>query len=103
MCPGFGCFPPSIIMQRGQDNVAIRYGLDGLGIESRWGRDFPHPFRAAMGPTQAAVQWVRGLICDDKKSHIAELTNFHCNYSEKSKFDICSNRSLLHKQTYIMW
>jgi len=22
--------------------IATRYGLDGLGIESRWGRDFPH-------------------------------------------------------------
>jgi hypothetical protein len=23
--------------------TATRYGLDGLGIESLWGRDFPHP------------------------------------------------------------
>jgi hypothetical protein len=23
--------------------VATSYGLDGPGIESRWGRDFPHP------------------------------------------------------------
>jgi len=22
--------------------IATGYGLDGLGIESRWGRDFPH-------------------------------------------------------------
>ena len=22
--------------------IAIGYGLDGPGIESRWGRDFPH-------------------------------------------------------------
>ena len=27
--------------------IATRYGLDGPGIESRWGRDFPHPFRLA--------------------------------------------------------
>jgi hypothetical protein len=26
------------------------YGLDGPGIESRWGRDFPHPSRSALGP-----------------------------------------------------
>ena len=25
--------------------IATRYGLDGPGIESRWGRDFSHPFR----------------------------------------------------------
>jgi len=26
--------------------------MDGPGIESRWGRDFPHLSRSAMGPTQ---------------------------------------------------
>ena len=31
--------------------IVTRYGLDGLGIESRWGRDFPHPSRPALGPT----------------------------------------------------
>jgi hypothetical protein len=29
--------------------IATRYGLDGPGIKSRWGRDFPHPSRLA-GP-----------------------------------------------------
>jgi hypothetical protein len=31
--------------------IATGYGLDGPGIESRWGRDFPHLSRPAMGPT----------------------------------------------------
>jgi hypothetical protein len=26
------------------------YGLDGLGIESRWRRDFPHPSRLVLLP-----------------------------------------------------
>jgi len=30
--------------------VATRYGLDGLGIESRWLQTFPHPFRPVLGP-----------------------------------------------------
>ena len=41
--------------------IATRYGLDGLGIESRWGRDFLHPSRPALEPTQPPVQWVPGL------------------------------------------
>ena len=42
--------------------IATRYGLDGPGIESRWGRDFPHRSRPALGPTQPPVQWVPGLF-----------------------------------------
>jgi len=41
--------------------VATRYGLDGPGIEFRWGRDFPHPSRPAMGPTQPLIQWIPGF------------------------------------------
>jgi len=36
--------------------IATGYGMDGPGIESRWGRDFPHLFRPVLGPTQPPVQ-----------------------------------------------
>ena len=38
--------------------IAIDYGLDGPGIESRFGRDFPYLSRPALGPTQPPVQRV---------------------------------------------
>jgi hypothetical protein len=40
--------------------IVTRYGLDRPGIESRRGRDFQHPSRPALGPTQPPVQWVPG-------------------------------------------
>ena len=36
--------------RHGPVGVATRYGLDGPRIESRWGRDFPHPSRPTLGP-----------------------------------------------------
>ena len=41
--------------------IAAGYGLDGAGIETRCGRDFPHSCRPALGPIQPTVQWVPGL------------------------------------------
>ena len=50
-----------------QDSVglvvtATRYGLDGPGIESRWGRDFSHPSRPNLGHTHLPIPWILGLF-----------------------------------------
>ena len=47
--------------------IATDYGLDGPGIESRWGRDFPHLSRPTLGPTQPPVQWVTGFFSGGKE------------------------------------
>ena len=41
--------------------IATGYGLYGPGIESLWGRDFPHPSSPALEPTHPSVQGVPGF------------------------------------------
>ena len=71
-CPDFYSFPqalqailgalgPTSVGRDSSVGIATRYGLDGPGIESRRGRDFPHPSRPALGHTQLPIQWVPGV------------------------------------------
>ena len=46
----FVCGPGNVV------GIATGYGLDGPGIESKWGRDFPHVSRPVLGPNQPPVQ-----------------------------------------------
>jgi hypothetical protein len=53
----------STIMRVGRESsaeIATRYELDGPGIKSWYGLDFPLPSRQALRPAQ--VQWVSGLF-----------------------------------------
>ena len=57
-------WPKKIVIQVDRDSsvgIATHYGLDGQGIESRCGREFPHLYRPALGPTQPPEQWIQVL------------------------------------------
>ena len=54
--------------------IATGYGLEGPGIESRWGRDFPHLSRPALGPTHPPVQWVPSISQGVKSGRGVTLT-----------------------------
>ena len=62
------------------------YGLDGPGIESRWGRDFPHQLGPALRPTQPPVQWVPGLSPGVSCGRDVTLTH-HPLLVQRSKID----------------
>jgi hypothetical protein len=42
--------------------IATRYGLDGSGTESRWGQEFPYPYKPDLGPVHPPIQWVPGVF-----------------------------------------
>ena len=54
-----------IIIIGGQNSVvsiATLYRLEAPGIESRWGRNFPHVSTRTVGPTQPFLQWIPSLL-----------------------------------------
>ena len=58
-------------------SIATRYELDGQGIESRWARDFPHPSRPTLGPTQPPIQLITGLSRGLSSRGVALTTHPH--------------------------
>ena len=54
--------------------IATGYGLDGLGSNPGGGRDFPHLYGPALGPTQPYVQWEPGLSRGVKSGRRVTLT-----------------------------
>jgi hypothetical protein len=56
----------SLVVRDSSVGIAIRYELDGPGIESSWMRGFPHPSRQTLESSQPPIQRVSGLFPGDK-------------------------------------
>ena len=66
----FCLVPYEIVGRNSSVDIAIRYGLDGPGIESRWERDLPHQSTPILGLTQPPIQWVSGLFLGGKAPEV---------------------------------
>jgi hypothetical protein len=72
--------------------IVTGYGLDGSGIECRWGRNFPQLSRPALAPTQPSVKWVPGFPGGRKRPgrDADPLTPFECRGHERVELDLYS-------------
>jgi hypothetical protein len=73
-------FIPVIFLNVGRHSsvgIAIRYGLDVSGIETRWRRVFPDPFRPDLGPTQLTVPAIPGFSRGQSGRGVALTTHPH--------------------------
>jgi hypothetical protein len=71
---------PSALSTGSRDSpvgISTLYELDGLGIESRWRRGFPHPSKRPWGQNQPSVQWVPGLSRGQSGRGVALTTHTH--------------------------
>ena len=62
------CGPGSVV------GIATGYGLEGPGIESRWGRDFPAPVQTGPGSQPASCTMGTGSFPGLKSSRGVTLT-----------------------------
>ena len=88
-------FTYNATLLRGPDSVvgiATGYWLDGPGIESRWGQDFPNLSRPALGPTHPPGQWVPGLSRGENigRAWRWPLTPFLCRGHERMELYLYS-------------
>jgi hypothetical protein len=64
------CLPNSSVDQDSIVSIVTCYRLDGPGIKSRGGQDFPHLSRPALGPTHPPVKWALDLFARGKVARL---------------------------------
>ena len=93
--------------RHGVVGIATRCGLDGLEIESRWEREYPHPSVSALGPTQLPIQWVPDHFRGKAAGAWRWLpTQSNAEIKERVELDIYSTlcfHGLLQGELYLLW
>ena len=80
----FWCCQDSVV------GIATRYRLDGPGIESQCGGEFPHPSRPALRPTLLHTQCVLGLFPGDVGHGIDHPPPSNAEVKERVELYLCS-------------
>jgi len=65
-----------------RDGIATCYGLDGTGIESRWGRIFPHSSSTALGAFLSSYTISTGFFCLGVKRSGGDVDHSHASSTE---------------------
>jgi hypothetical protein len=76
----------------GRDSVvgiATCYWMEGRGFKCRWGRDFPHPSRPVLGPTQPRIQGVPVLFPKGKAVGTWHLPPTPSSADVKERVELC--------------
>ena len=82
---------------RDRNSVArldTRNGLYSPGIESRWGRNFPHSSRPTLGTTLPSTQWI--LCYSRRYSRRCEALNTHSHLASRLKKGYSCTSTLPH-------
>jgi hypothetical protein len=71
------CYPKRVgltysksVVRDSSVGTVTRHGLDCPRIESRWGRDNPHPSKPCLGPTQPPIRRIPGIFAGCKASGV---------------------------------
>jgi hypothetical protein len=85
------------VFMSGRDStvsIATLYGLDGPGIESRWGNIFRTRLDRHLGSTQPPTQWVPGLSRGQSGRGVTLFTKPHLAPRLKKEYSYSSSPPL---------
>ena len=96
-CRGIPLLYFYVVLFVGRDGafvVATGYGLDGPEIKSRCERDFPHPYRPILGPTQPPTEWIPDHFLEVKRPRRGVNIHPHLAPRLKKEYSYTSIRPL---------